>query len=407
MKSISFVKHGPQQRMNEPKRSSAQRAAMTLVELMVVIVILTLLVTAVLPALSPSSKAKRLREGARQFNIMWTAAQTKSLGNNRRYGLWFEKVSVSSGNTDDRGLVQTVFYCEEPRPYSGFSEDSAVILKLVPGTNSKKWEIEFGTTTPYGGFDDEAFPPNLLKPGDKLEVDGAVFRLDTGDLDDNGYFVSGSHTGITCKAISGYQRAWNTSFSHEMTSGWTLPKPYVIRRIPQKSATDPLQLPRGVAIDLEASGFGSLFFHNPLAPAPISNDGAVVIMFNRQGLVDQIYYSTQFTAPGGRITPIELRPSGLISFMMAARENVGESSTTTEFTDKNKTSWMNADSLWISGNPSTGRINTVENSIPSATAYGGVVGTYPTSWSDDYKRAYFQRLAGREFITSTLSKGGR
>ena len=63
------------------------RAGMTLIELLIVIVILTTLVAAAIPILSPSSNDRRIREASRAVNTYITAAQTKAMELRRPVGV--------------------------------------------------------------------------------------------------------------------------------------------------------------------------------------------------------------------------------------------------------------------------------------------------------------------------------
>ena len=69
------------------KQTLPKRIGLTLVELLVVIVILTLLVAAVIPVLSPATETRRLREASRQLNSLCTAAQAKAI--QQRQAGWF------------------------------------------------------------------------------------------------------------------------------------------------------------------------------------------------------------------------------------------------------------------------------------------------------------------------------
>src|SRR3954465_5243370 len=66
---------------------------MTLIELLVGIVILTTIVGAAIPLMSPSNDDRRLREATRTLNTYITGAQTRAIATKRPYGGAFKRLS--------------------------------------------------------------------------------------------------------------------------------------------------------------------------------------------------------------------------------------------------------------------------------------------------------------------------
>ncbi|HVT28182.1 MAG TPA: prepilin-type N-terminal cleavage/methylation domain-containing protein, partial [Lacipirellulaceae bacterium] len=66
---------------------------LTLIELLAVIVILTTLVAAAIPLMSPNNDDRRLREAARGLNTFITGAQTRAIALNRPFGVALKRLS--------------------------------------------------------------------------------------------------------------------------------------------------------------------------------------------------------------------------------------------------------------------------------------------------------------------------
>src|SRR6186997_3247429 len=76
---------------------------MTLIELLVVIVILTTIVGAAIPLMSPSNDDRRLREAARALNTYIIGAQTRAIATKRPYGIALKRLSQDTKRAEDNG----------------------------------------------------------------------------------------------------------------------------------------------------------------------------------------------------------------------------------------------------------------------------------------------------------------
>src|SRR5215211_4973745 len=108
------------------------RLGMTLIELLVVIVILTTIVGAAIPLMSPSNDDRRLREAARGLNTYITGAQTRAIATKRPYGVAFKRLSQDTKRAEDNGVCLEVFYVEQQAPYAGFDANSRACVALHP-----------------------------------------------------------------------------------------------------------------------------------------------------------------------------------------------------------------------------------------------------------------------------------
>ena len=170
-------------------------AAMTLIELLIVIVILATLTAAALPILTPTTTERRIREASRELNAYISQAQAKAIASQRPYGVALKRLSSDTGRADDRGVCLEVFMVEQPAPYAGFDENSGVRVALnrtrsgnqvvaILGDNPNTVLLEFVTraqpNVAYSlppGWNGDLFPAGVIRPGDVVEVGGNRYQL--------------------------------------------------------------------------------------------------------------------------------------------------------------------------------------------------------------------------------------
>ncbi len=173
------------------------RAGMTLIELLIVIVILSLLTAAALPILTPTTSERRIREASRALNSYISQAQAKSIGTQRPYGIALKRLSTDTDRAEDRGACVEVFMVEQPAPYAGFNENSRVRVALnvdidpsnnvqlpVPGYESISTVlIQFvtrGSATSSGlpaGWTPDLIPSSVLRPCDEIVIAGTRYEI--------------------------------------------------------------------------------------------------------------------------------------------------------------------------------------------------------------------------------------
>src|SRR6476619_271462 len=105
---------------------------MTLIELLVVIVILTTIVGAAIPLMSPSNDDRRLREAARGLNTYIIGAQTRAISTKRPSGVACKRLSQGTKRAEDNGVSLEAFYGEQQAPYTGFDSNARACVALHP-----------------------------------------------------------------------------------------------------------------------------------------------------------------------------------------------------------------------------------------------------------------------------------
>jgi hypothetical protein len=315
---------------------------------LIVIIILTTLVSAAIPLLSPTTADRRLREASRGVNAFITGAQMKAIEIQRPFGVGFKKLGQDTGRREDNGICLEIFYVEQPSPFVGFDETSAVMVSILPGTSDGPQvavrfvrrgnaQLQTNDRLPVG-WDPDLLPPYTIRPGDVVVVNGSHFELiDKGDssmsfLDSNGFYLAnaGNPPGtLATRVINDTGQLLNVKYDRDGDSiggdrplpptapaeppepYWTNPSRYKVLRQPMPLG-EPFQMPEGTAIDLRASGerividddkpavqrklegeFGG-FFHNPdiLAAADqVDNADPVIVMFSPEGSIERVKFN--------------------------------------------------------------------------------------------------------------------
>ena len=382
---------------------------MTLIELLIVITILTTLVAGVIPILSPDNDVRKLREASRGLQAHITSAQAGAAKSGRPHGVFFKKLSADTGDVgQDRGVCLEVFHIETPPAFAGFSEASRVVLRRVRG-GSIPWvagvRFVMADDSTSDGYIDDPPPPNLLRRGDVIEVDGARYRIVDPDRDGDGssdvdpsnpqtnfrsgdYYTleSGPKSFFTCEPLPSPPPPL-VNFVND----WSAMEHYRVIRQPSLSDEAPYQLPRGICVDLQCSGLPTSSpipscCHNPLkslsdvdgtSPGLTDNDDGVAVMFAPDGSVSSyIWNPANIDADGGASqTAAPMDPTGQIYFLVGRRENVPTPQTTSADWEisgvseeqgeeiRQQINWLNADSRWIAIGARSGRVITADNNV--------------------------------------------
>lgn len=442
--------------------SSRPRRGMTLIELLVVIVILTTLVAAAIPLLSPANDDRRIREASRQLNTFITGAQARAISLHRPVGVAFKRLG-SDTNTNpqkhinpannfhpDNGVCLEAFYVEELPPYAGFDANSrACIARTTNGVL-----VRFVTRgTLYAqdrddlpeGWDPDFFPEATLHPGDVVDINGTQFRFEA----TGGNVVIDNITGAfrfpynnsKQSAIVRAQPVNDTgqqflprydNVGNDIGAGgspqapyWTLPTPYKVLRQPTAMSDEPLQLPEGTAVDLRASGVGQdTYFY---WPGIHDNDQGVVIMFTPEGRVARVAFYRAFPPLSNayKDQPYDQPVAENIYLLVGRRDRIAapdvtvdktlklsdaQAATTDELRAKLREpiNWLNGDSRWIVIGAQSGRVATIENAAVDLVHVIQEYTSSPHSYnqnSENLRAA--QILAAREFTREMAQVGGR
>jgi prepilin-type N-terminal cleavage/methylation domain-containing protein len=352
---------------------------LTLIELLVTIVIMVTVLAGALPLLSPNNNARKLREASRQLNSLLSQAQAQAARDGRAVGVAFREAGASAPFS---GMALEAYLIAEPPPFAGFSQHSRVAVarpraddKLTygqqDGANANGnggtmfdpryrgypvWELYFSL---YGAED--PIPPRMLRNGDVLNIDGNVFMI----VDDGG----GTENAHQIDPLTGHVlptsfllAIWLNNSGQQLAIGAA--KPYTIARQPMNTSDQPLQFPRGVGIDMDASGATGV---GPSMPIDFDAGGQTVvgIMFSPNGSIESVYRD------GVRQEGVE--QIYLLVGLFGNGNNGSQDPNDYDFASgtvdndelaqrRTRLNWLNADSRWVTVNRA-GRVITTENNV--------------------------------------------
>jgi type II secretory pathway pseudopilin PulG len=431
-----------------PAPSPQPRAAMTLIELLAVIVIITTIVAAAIPLISPTNDDRRLREAARGLNTYIIGAQSRAVALRRPVGVAFKRLGADTiknnpSNTaktgPDNGMCLEAYYVEQQPPYAGLDVNSRACVAFhpsIPGFVLVRFVTRGGTSAnlPIGWAADR-FPIDMIHPGDVIEINGTQFELMT--LENNVTFDQNSCfrqqdpnrvvvIGARPKNDSGQQI--NPKYDNQgLVIGeggtqqpfWTSPAPYKILRQPVAMSDEPYQMPAGTAVDLRASGVGmnDYFYVQDV----VDNIQGIVIMFAPEGRVARVgYYQT----PPDTDQPFDQAVVDNIYLLVGRNDRIPPevgSDSTLKIADVNaaKTdeararlrepiNWLSGSSRWIVIGSQSGRVATIENAaVDMASTLNNPPKPFDTALQSTEEMRCAQIIAARELTREMGQLGGR
>ncbi len=272
-------------------RGRAIRRAMTLVELLVVIGILSLLAALTLPNIRDVIREQKFSRTAGIVQSYIDGARSKAIGEGRRYGVVIERASAVS--PIGRAHSVRLSYAYGPPLYTG---DLAGARAVVTADGNLAFNPADATTLQAAAFQSKAGQPNpIIGPGDSIGIGLVPFyfeimRLDFPPTTSIAPLSPGNGGEWPVVVLATPARA---QIIAQYTAGTELP--FRVVRKPTPSMTSPLELPEGMAIDLVYSGIG--LFGDDFSPLAIDNrrlDSGGMPITNRYGTLP---YSPASTAP--------------------------------------------------------------------------------------------------------------
>lgn len=323
-----------------------KRTGLTLVELLVVIVILTLLVAVVLPLAQPTPSQRVVREAARQVNAFLASAQARSMAEERAYGV------LLVPNTNGEQCFDLML-AKVPPVYAG---DEITATADISATNANEATLNDANRIVTSLNDDPtADGENLfVGEGDRIRFNyrGPWYRIEI----------------ISVSSPDQVAITYNSDVDGDGSNDAPLPPPgaqykYQIRRKPRASAAGTMTLPTGAYVDLG-------YFDATNGFQPVSGEGdssplsSELIMFDSSG-----------------------RPKSDSTYLLVGATQPQVAST-------QKDAWLNGvrnllvdtPGIWITINGSTGRISTAEN--VAQVSIGPMASSATVALSDGTFRTY-------------------
>lgn len=399
----------------------AHSAGMTLIELLVVITILTTLVAGVIPLLSPNNEPRKLREAARELQSYITQTQAEAARTGRPHGIGFRESTAGSG------VALEVYQLEVPQPFAGFSDQSRVsdqgdignyVLPSDPtiprfpeyaGRQLRQLLFELAD-----GSSPDPYPPQFLRPGDEIVIDGRMYLIVQDENLPNPVQVINNT--LYLQAPTNGDPVFVNCIWKNQKQGQLPPqllKQYRIVRQPSNSPEPPLTLPRGIGIDMVASGLevsGTLglnqftqFYDN--APGLLNTAG---IMFAPSGRVESVLRNGERTQQLSRAMLLLGRVENVSPGRPAADYDFTQLTTDDQVeTAREQLNWLNPDSHWLVLSANNGRLVSsgnrfvdVQSTAVQSLDYNGNTETLAT---DPFDQIY----AARQFAREMRREGGR
>jgi len=389
----------------------------------------------VIPLMSPNNNARKIREASRQLSSMLAQAQAQAARDGRPAGVAFRE--FESGATRN-GVALEAFMINEPQPFAGFSNNSQARLLFQ---NAVVTHVQFvfagglisdPASNPEGCYAPDPVPPETIRLGDVVSVGGFEFRITDPDRDGDGSadtnngsdetpefkagdFYTDARADFKCTYIGDslfVPRIAVPDRTGLEGNGWANPRAYRILRQPRNTSDAPLQFPRGIGVDMDASGANGI---GPNVPNSFDDGGVadvVGIMFNPNGTLEGLYFN------GTRAEGVSQ-----VFMLMGAVENANNGSQQeTDYDFKNnppldrddlaqrrsRINWLNSDSRWVAVN-SAGRVVTSENNIfdPTLPQFTTTPPLDPAPPSEARQQKARQINAARLYATQMQTEGGR
>jgi type II secretion system protein H len=370
------------------QETRAQRLprGLTLVELLVVIVILTMVTAATIPLMAPVTGARKVRESARLLASVFAQAQSRALATGRPAGVWIQRLASGPNDFVDRAnQAIDLFLCESPPPYSG---DTALARAMVEAD---------GNNLVVTIIND--LPQSYVFIGDRIRFNyrGPVYRI----------AGVGPRVNVQSTYADGSMTGKNMAINLQATDippPLNVQLPFQIFRQPVKTADEPVTLPVGAIVDLGFSGVGNgMEFAVPLAGATASANTPsaaatgiphrpVLVMFGPSGNLDSVYFGHR---PRTLSTPQFEPYKPLTAVYLLIGQQTGDNAAAVP-------NYMNQENVWVAVNPQSGLVTTSEVAIGTdeATAVANM------DWTDPQE---VQQLlsASRAYARSAQNMGGR
>jgi type II secretory pathway pseudopilin PulG len=377
---------------------------MTLIELLVVVSIMMLLAMIAMPAMRPAMENRQSREAARAVNVFFGAVRNRAIQTGRPCGALIQRFE----NQPQAGTV--LQQVEMPPPYAGELTDSVVraqtwtyrptnpvtlhwpdgtvLVKLMLRADSGSrrqydffadirrgdlvqlngqgpWytitEDPYDTAaSPAGWGQDYDFP--LKTPSDP----SSPIDLNAGQDNDNDGWIESHFLTLKLNFSQGAMAPWPQRGANFNAGDFSPAVPFSVLRQPyvdptgsvivQRSAVAPLQLPRGVVIDLSESGTDS---GPPLEPAGPNDRSPVVLLFSPNGEATQMYFYNLVTHQYA-VTPLTEPVHFLVgkwNRLPATAPNLSANEVPgPPKEDDGLRNYQDLNNLWVSVNPQTGLV---------------------------------------------------
>jgi type II secretory pathway pseudopilin PulG len=390
-----------------PRFFAHSRAAYTLVELLIVIMIAILLMVVTLPVAKSVMEDARPREASRILNSLIVATKARAAQTDRFAGIEFVMQRMNDPMVTTPVYQCTQLYmCEVPAMYAGDTTTAVATVDLYqpPMNSTAPWyKLIFQDYVPSGGAPENnhgtpatmnylADVAPLQNPGPGGNEDTFQIRFDhrgpwydarrhTMNANEFQILLNGSTYPISANSNSNTNVYRYSSFQ--------------VRRPPQRVG-NAVELPRSTCIDMSYSGVGQQGIEFGTAIG-------LRVMFGPAGNVANVTMSEPPTGSGTANVVTSGPPLGTIHFLVGLVSKINlPTEANTDYTinlyDPEMSNLADGNALWVSVSRSSGVVTTNENNPP----------LFSTVMNPNMPASQLAYVSGaRQFATAREQKGGK
>lgn len=336
----------------------------TLVEILIVLAIFSVLTAIALPVVRTLVTDQKGANASRSISAYIDGIRRRAIADGRPMGVLIERLDTSDSADSSLGKAAAIRLRQMNAipAYTGESSNARAVLRedttftAATGINSAQFDANDSQLIALSARlieESSGNPP--IRAGDLLELPGGLSVRIIGDpvLNTTGTIVT-VHFDLRQPEDGSF-----TNPSGARTFGDGQRVKYKIHRQAVRSSSQPFDLPRGLAIDLNYSGMGPS--GNEFSPDNGIANNHIVIMFGSDGRVIQINDRSGAAQP----------PTGLIFFCLGDTDGIRpDSLLSTE--DRATANLLNLKSIWIVVNPNTGRVFASPNSSSVTSPTNGI-----------------------------------
>jgi prepilin-type N-terminal cleavage/methylation domain-containing protein len=411
--------------------------AFTLVELLVAIAIISLLAGIALPRVKDAIEGQKLNRAASLLQAAIEEGRGRAISGGGGGGIIIDRVGTD--NVSDRSESIQIRFATVSPPYNGDIPGATVKIGLfnfaTPSVSDDRLVLWFDPTSVQArrAVQDRNQDPSrrtLINFGDFVQLDDGglnarVINMNLGNRNAAGVLVGNTirnSSGLTAIDIPDAQLGnwvWmevaREEEQQDLTRFLGQDDSFVITRTARPAIALPIEMPRGTAIDLTASGVGR--YGNQFSPMAIDQnyltetanpfiDGvrdyqSIYVLFGARGEVSRVLGGVVDGA--GNVILSEIPTTGDLFFLVGERGSVKtlpgeqlEDQDTDPLGDGSRdgtTPMLNPESIWITIKANTGEVIASPWIDPTNEATG-LIGAAATTPTDLLRQARIRRVLG-------------
>ncbi|MGB7325766.1 MAG: prepilin-type N-terminal cleavage/methylation domain-containing protein [Rubripirellula sp.] len=414
-----------------PAESLRSRAALTLVELMVALAVISVLAGIALPTVKSTIQGQKLSRAATLLQSAIEEGRARSIATGGGGGIIIDRSGIE--NINQRCDSTRVRFATVSPPYTGDTPGSTVKIGVANGAfvRNDVISIWFDPTSIQArrAVDDilaEQADPTLtvrtkpINPGDFIQLDNGGLMLRATDVMRYGTVAFRDAAGITAAQLSDVDVVnWVWIEVERLEPQLNLRRfvgqdvSFQVNRSPRPAISMPVDLPRGTAIDLTSSGigrFGSQFspmfidgnyIDTTLAPfvGTPRDYQSIYVLFGRRGEVARVLGGVLV---GGVVELLEIPVTGDIFFLVGEGGEI-KPEDPLEDADRNpledakkdgRTPLLDSSSIWVSIKARSGEV-IASPWIDPTDSTSNLIGGAPTVSTNATQKKRIEDVLGR------------